>query len=511
MIRAVLLLSLALLSPARAGGSSPVWLCVGTKEFLKAAAPLVEHRRAAGLQVVTSSAPVDDAIARCQPRPDYILLLGDEIRGSTPEGGEAWRLKSLRRTYHGWKESHPAEFVTDMAMGDFDRDGVPEVPVGRIPARTGEHVTAAVQKILRWEKREPSLSDLTLPVWAGDPGFNSFFRDVALGFLCSQIRQRAPVWAELWILQGDERSPFCGWPTEQPALFNNRLAGGGLVSAMIGHGRPGGWWSMNLEGQKLEYMVKDAAALSAAMPAPPHVIFACETGRFCLTSSDCLTESLFRAPGGPVLCVGATEDSHPLTNYYHSTALLADLDGAAPRFGDLWLRSLRLANATTEPEKELLVRALEPVIIKKSLNTADLRADHAMLYNIIGDPATRVFAPQKLKAEITEKNGQWQWSVPQPPAGARLLVQHRAPLPEFGLTSAAPTKADGLKRMDEANAKLRFQTVKEFAPGASWSGSIAGPGTVRLVSISPAGLAVAAAVTAAPAPASAAPVAPATR
>src|SRR5207244_111440 len=130
-----------------------------------------------------------------------------------------------------------------------------------------------------------------------------------------------------------------------------------------------------------EYMVKDTAVLAAAMPAPPHIIFACSTGRFCLPEGDCLTESLFRAPGGPVLCVGATEDSHPLTNYYHSTALLNDLDEAEPRFGDLWLRSLRQANATTEPEKELLVHALEPVIIRKSLTTADIRADHAMLYN----------------------------------------------------------------------------------------------------------------------------------
>lgn len=492
MIRAALL-SLALLSHARAGGSSPVWLCVGSKDFLKAAAPLIEHRRATGLEVVTSNGPADKAIAACHPRPDYILLLGDEVRGRTPKGGSAWRLQAARCVYHGWKAKHPAEFVSDMALGDLDADGVPDAPVGRIPARTTTEVKAAVDKILRWENRPPSLSDLTLPVWAGDPGFNSFFRDIALGFLCSQIRQRAPLWAELWILQGDERSPFCGWPAEQSTLFNDRLGGGGIVSAMIGHGRPGGWWSMDLAGQKLEYVVKDTAAIAAAMPAPPHVIFACATGQFCLKESDCLTESLFRAPGGPVLCVGATEDSHPLTNYYHSTALLSDLDGAESRFGDLWLRSLRQANATTEPEKELLVHALEPMIIKKSLRTADIRADHAMLYNIIGDPATRVFAPQKLNATVTEKDGGWNWTVPQPPPGARLLVQRRGPLPDFGLTSAATNKAEGLKRMDEANASLRFQTVAELAPGTTWSGSTAGPGTLRLVSVGQHGLAVIAA------------------
>ena len=270
-------------------------------------------------------------------------------------------------------------------------------------------------------------------------------------------------------------------------------SGGGLVSAMIGHGRTGGWWSMDLAGQRLEYAVPDAALLSAGPPSPPHVIFACATGNFSLREHDCLTEALFRAPGGPVLCVGATEDSHPLTNYYHSTALLASFGDASPRFGEQWLSSLRRAHATTEPDKELLVHALEPFMIRKQLRTADLRADHAMLYNIMGDPATRVFAPLKLKADIMEKAGQWQWLVPHPPAGARLLVQRREPLPEFPLTAPAGNREEAVKRMTEANGRLQFHTIAELTPGSKWSGKTPGPGTLRLVAVSPQGLLVASA------------------
>ena len=473
---------------------APVWLCVGSAEFQKAAAPLAGYRRSQGLDVRTAGGPAPEAIAACQPRPAYILLLGDEVRGDTPDGGASWRLPAARRPYHGWKDTHPAEFVSDMALGDLDGDGLPDASVGRIPARSAAEVTAAVEKILRWEKRHPALSDLTIPVWAGDPGFSGFFRNMALGFLTAQVRAHAPLWAELWILQGDERSPFCGWPAEQPALFNARLGGGGLLSAMIGHGRPGGWWSMDLAGQKQEYVTADAAQLTSGDPSPPHVIFACSTGRFCLAGGDCLTESLFRAPAGPVLCVGASEDSHPLTNYYHSTALLSDLAAAGDRFGDLWLHSLRRAHATTEPDKELLVHALEPVFLNKSLATADLRADHALLYNIIGDPATRVFAPAKLEAVLTEKDGSWRWSVAHPPRGARLLVQRRDVLPDFTLGTAAATREEAVKRLTEANAGLSFQTVKELPAGAKWSGVTPGPGTLRLVAIGSDGLAVAAAV-----------------
>jgi len=49
--------------------------------------------------------------------------------------------------------------------------------------------------------------------------------------------------------------------------------------------------------------------------------------------------------------------------------------------------SLPLPDASFD--RILLVHALEPFMIKKQLSTADLRADHAMLYNIMGDPATR--------------------------------------------------------------------------------------------------------------------------
>ncbi len=474
----------ALVLPASAAEPAGVWLCVGSAEFRQAAAPLIGYRRAEGLNVKEANGPAAAAIAACDPKPDFILLLGDEFCGTAIEGCESWRMAAARRPFHGWQSSHPEEFVSDMALGDFDGDGLPDAPVGRIPARRAAEVAAAAGKIVLWEKRSPVLSDLTLPVWAGDPGFGSFFRDMALGFFFSQIQRRAPLWTEFWFMQGDERSPFCSWPAEQQTCYNARLTGGGLVSAMIGHGRTGGWWSMDLAGQRLEYAVADAALLTEGPPAPPHIIFACATGNFSLQEHDCLTEALFRAPGGPVLCVGATEDSHPLTNYYHSTALLESFGDAAPRFGEQWLRSLRKAHATTEPEKELLVHALEPFMIRKQLRTADIRADHAMLYNIIGDPATRVFAPQKLKADIVEKAGQWRWKVPHPPSGARLLVQRREPLPEFPLTPPAGNREEAIKRMTEANGRLQFHTIAELAPGETWSGKTPGPGTLRLVAVS---------------------------
>ena len=172
--------------------------------------------------------------------------------------------------------------------------------------------------------------------------------------------------------------------------------------------------------------------------------------------------------------------------------MLESLNTSGSRFGDLWLASLRKANATTEPEKELLVHALEPLMIKTSLSTADLRKDHAAMYNIIGDPATRLFSPLKLEAGISIKEGVWHWNVPNPPAGASLYVQLLAPLPQFTLDKPAQGRAESLKNLTEANAKLRFQTVTRIPAGQPWSGTVPGPGTLRLVAVGDSALSVAA-------------------
>lgn len=480
----------------------PLWLCVGSPEFREAARPLIEHRKAAGFRVLEAAPPAQEAIEARGGKPDFVLLLGDwdPARTGAPA---SWNVAGELQPYHGWEKRHPARFASDMALGDHDGDGVPDFPVGRIPARRAGQVKLVAEKIVRWEQRAPGLQDLSLPVWAGDPGFAPVFRDMTLDFLFKQIGQRAPLWAEFWLLQGDERSPFCGWPAEQPELFNARIGAGGLLSAMIGHGRQTSWWSLDLAGKRLEYDVTHAVQIPDGPPAPPHVIFACSCGSYSMKENDCLAEALLHAPGGPVLCTAASMDSHPLTNYYHSTALLQGLQGTWQTFGAAWTQSLRQALQTREPDKELLVRSLQPLIIGKGPSAEEIRQDHALLYNIFGDPATRLFTPARLDAEITREAQGWRWKVKPVPDGAVLYVQRRGPLVPVTLGRPPATAEAAGKAHKEANQRMQFQTLETRPANSPWEGTTPGPGVLRLVVAGKSGLAVAAEESA-PVPAAAA-------
>lgn len=482
-MRRLLVICLATVSMVHAAERG-TWLCVGPQDLVEAAAPLCELRAAQGWRVERSQATPAQAIAALDPKPAAVLILGDD---STTPVKATWLTPAERRPYHGWLAKHPEEFVSDAVFGDLDRDGIPEIPVGRIPGRKAADVSAVVNKIIAWEKRTPSPADLTIPVWAGDPGFGKIgegMKQVSLPFFMNRLRNEAPPWAGFWVLQSEPRSPFCGWPEDSAANFNRRISQGSLFSAMIGHGRTDSWWIMTLPSGSLRYGPADARALIAPQPAAPHIVFACRCGAFADPKIRCLGEEMLFAPGGPVACIAASVDSHPLTNYYGSTSLLQDLNREpADTLGQLWVDSITRAHARRELLKEALVAVLEPIVIGKRNPVKDLKADHLLIYNLLGDPATRLFLPQPLEAKVERRGDKWEWSVAKPAIltpGQRLVIQHRPPIPSVYLGKPTSDAHAANQALEKANAALGFRTIKELDINEPWSGEIAEAGTLRL-------------------------------
>jgi hypothetical protein len=80
-------------------------------------------------------------------RPDYVLLIGDGSYDSRNyEGFGYWNMvpaKIVNTTY--------TEAPSDEALGDFNGDGLAEIAVGRIPARTVSMITTAFNKMSAFE------------------------------------------------------------------------------------------------------------------------------------------------------------------------------------------------------------------------------------------------------------------------------------------------------------------------------------------------------------------------
>ena len=488
MLRNLTAILLAFLGVAGAHAEKPLWMAVGPAELLKALEPLAEHRRAEGMATFLSSLAPDAALAQAPRLPDFLLLVGDDAPGAE---NASWFVPTGRVPYHGWQDNHRSDFASDFAWGGLDPRGVPRVATGRLPVRTQEEATLLVNKILAWENRaEPALS---LPMWAGDPLYAPEYTERFMAFLFGQVQKNAPAWLEPWVLSGDAKHSLAGPFESQAKLFDDRTAKGALFTGMIGHGLPGSFLSLRLGKRKLGYSVADARALRDGPPRPPHVIFACQAGRFTLQDQRCLAEELVLAPAGPVLCIAATEDSHPLPNFYTATSLLQKVKAAegSGRFGALWLDAQRAARRRHDTLYELLLRDAEGRLKKGRSDVDLLQTDQASLYAILGDPATRFHLPQKLEARATRTDKGWEWEVTPPPGAVRLRVESRIGAPQFPVRPADASELQLTRLFESASALLSFRPVATIAAGEPWRGVLSEPSIVRLVAETATGVFVA--------------------
>jgi hypothetical protein len=139
-------------------GPKPLWLVVGREDLVKPIGPLAEYRREEGFQVVVSTRGVEEALNAAPRQPEVLLLVGDDEPGKQ---AAPWYLPAKRMKLYRWRQAQREEFASDAAWGDLDGDLIPEVAVGRIPARSAAEVELAVKKILAFERRPASETNLT--------------------------------------------------------------------------------------------------------------------------------------------------------------------------------------------------------------------------------------------------------------------------------------------------------------------------------------------------------------
>lgn len=462
--------------------TNPVWMLVGSQEMQRGAAKLIEHRRAGGFEVVMATPPVDAALAAAPQTPDYLLLLGDDAMDQ-PAGEEPW-LRGKRHTLYRWRATQPETYVSDAVYGDVDGDGIPEIPVGRLPGRSPETIAKFSEKIVAFEGQPVTRESLHLPVWAGNPAYGDHFQaNMASNLLRQTLHREAPDWADLTLIMGNEADPFSASPPRQTHLFHGLLArGGGLFTGLMGHGSREAFYSMPHGDAWIQYHTAHTPGIEDGNASAPAIIFACDCGNFAHAEPS-LAEALLAAPGGPVAVIAATTQSHPLPNYYSSVAWLQGIeDEKSQRLGDLWTKSQRRGYSMRNPLVELFLKGIEGKL-GAELDTPQIRKDHLLLYALLGDPATALKRPLPLEVKFTPRGTTLAWKVEQPPAGAkRLLLGHRLPPPPLKPKPENLPEDEAMALFARANAALQFNALDDLAPVSHWEGEVPlKRGTLRLV------------------------------
>jgi hypothetical protein len=462
----------------------PLWLAVGPAELLKPLAPLAKHRAHQGLRVKVRAGGVKEGLA--EHAPAFLLLVGDHAPGSEKE---AWHLPARTLRLYRWRKAQAEIYASDAAWGDRDGDGLPDCAVGRIPARTPAEVAEVVRKTIAYETRVPTVNDLRLVAWAGAPGYGGLVDAFATLMLVTTVRNNAPRWMSPWIISADARQALCGWPPDHPEIFSRAMQEGSLMTAIAAHGNADAAYSMPHEGRWILYTAEHAARfLDGDRPVAPLIFLACNCAEHDRARAS-LAERLLFLPGGPVATVGATTESHPLTNNYVGTCLLraaAGKYGRHDRLGSLWLESQRRAAEERSLILESMLKDVEGKL-EPEINVAKLRRDQQLMYALLGDPALRLPLPLPLEATI-DADGCWRATRVE--GATELHVAFRA----MPLEMPPPAGTDAATRrlaFAAANLAEGYAARGVLRGDAEWTGSFEERGQLRLVATGPGVLRVA--------------------
>ena len=383
--------------------------------FRQALAPWVEHRQSQGRRVAFvdnrgTAEQIRSAVRQAAKAGKLraVLLVGDAEPPSPDDAAARARAVPvhLARAKVNVNWGSEPEIATDNYYADLDDDQIPDVPVGRLTADSPAELSGIVRKILRYER------SLGADHWrrrinlvAGLGGFGAL-ADAALEAAAKSIlTEGIPAGYVSSMTYASWRSPYC----PDPASFNqttlDRLNEGCLFWVYLGHGQrrevdllhaPGGRYRI--------FDVRDVPKLSAHQGAPIALFLSCYTGAFD-GDEDCLAEEMLRADAGPVAVVCGSRVTMPYAMSVFGVELLKEcFHRRRATIGELVLEAKR--NTMLDPRTDQRSRALDSLAGMLYPLPADLaaeRAEHLLLFNLLGDPLLELRHPREAKLHVAAK------------------------------------------------------------------------------------------------------------
>ncbi|MFO0546872.1 MAG: C25 family cysteine peptidase [Polyangiaceae bacterium] len=374
-------------------GARPVeWLAIAPRSYLDELEPLVALR---GATMGTATMAVEDALAKVEPgRPregalrdaiaDYrkknptlrfVVLVG--VPGSSPAAVPAF-VVHRRYDFPGALNDFPSDHGYELA------GGTPALAVGRLPARTEADVSAMVRKLVAyeapghggaWQKR--------INVIGGPGNFGAFADGLIEAQATALLDGLLSYDLDVGVMFAKEGSPFMYRPDRMGQKIVDDMNAGSLFTVYAGHGLETALDSIRYR-QKRYWIgtASDFARVDVPRGNPLFVSLTCSTGAFALADDKhSLAEDLVLNEHGPIATFASSAESHPYPNILYAEALLeAFFQDHAATIGE----GIVKAKAAMVDKSMALAR-----FVVEGDHDA-LKSDHLDLYNLFGDPATRL-------------------------------------------------------------------------------------------------------------------------
>jgi hypothetical protein len=397
-----------------ADDSAPDAVIVCPKAFVPALEPLLAHRYAQGhrfahIPNTWKAEEIKAGIRKAAERGrlKYVLLVGDAEPAMNTN--VLVRQRCIPVHYEPAKinvkfGSEP-EIASDNWFGDLDDDSIPELAIGRIPADTPKQVADVVAKILAYEKSiDHGLWRQRINFVAGVGGFGGVVDSVIESTTRRFLTDGIPPAYTTTMTYGSWRSPFCPDPRRFHEVSLQHHNDGCLFWVYLGHGHLNSLDRVAVPGARFHILdVNDTHKLKNQNRAPIAIMLACYTAAFD-AEEDCLAELMLHAPGGPVAVYGGSRVTMPYAMAVMGTSMMQEYFQNTPETLGLAILGAKRRMMTPVDEtnalkntNRLLLDGIASVMSPNRAHLDEERREHLHLFNLIGDPMTKLAHPSIVK------------------------------------------------------------------------------------------------------------------
>jgi len=417
-----LLLAMTMLAPVQE--NQPLVLVVCPPALQESLDDWIDYRQHQGysIQVI---APGEDAEATRfrilqqsrRQTPAAIMLVGK------PKPGPAFCPVGIVSAEVNVQFGSTLEIATDNLFADFDGDGKPEVPIGRLPVESAEMASQLLARTIKYETTHTHGDwRRRINLVAGVGGFDPTMDRVIEGAAESVIRTMMPEDYSVSMTWGSWTSPYCPDPRQFSQTAIERFNEGCLFWVYIGHGfidrldrvkTPGGNYSI-LDNTTVPW-------LSSTNGSPVALMLCCFTAAFD-ARADSLGQKMLEQPHGPVAVVGGTRMTMPYGMTRMSVEMMDELfNGECKTLGELLhlakRRTLEPARSGNPSDCREMIKSIAKMFSPNSDKLEVELQEHVAMMHLLGDPLLQLHRPLKIETEITQAS-----------AGETVIVRGVAPV-----------------------------------------------------------------------------------